>query len=633
MSLENLNEQLYSRDTHIDKARLVLHEEHTPEELAEEKLAFQKKEDWQSPTQDLYLVSPDKKKSLKKKIYIALGVLTTLLVLGAAGFGVYTYLQRQSAVSVAISGPASVASAERVGFEVTYQNSSWNDIEGAVLTVNVPETFQLETTPEMKMSGKRVEVALGTVARNERKKITLNGKFFGGKGEKGTLEAVLRYTAKGTSSQYETRGTHQVTLATSPLLFEVSAPGEVASGQEVDYVITYENRSPETFRNMRIVVTYPEGFQYISSDAGPTEGNTTWLLPELKPNQGGKLVIHGSLGGARDSAKTLTAKIGILQGDNTLFSYNTVEKRTQIIKTPLTVAQTVNGQTELTANPGDDLTYVVTYKNESSVGMRDVVITVALDTSFLEVAKLGLPSGAYSEATKKIVWRASDIPALAELAPGQTGEITFTVPVLRDFPANNTPKNIVIKSLATIDSLDVKSALAGNKVIASNLIQVKVGALVALQVVPFFSGNNITNSGPIPPVVGGETTYTIRTKVASSTNDLSQSSISFVMPSGVVYKEKSYPGGETLEFNARTNELIWEIGTLAAGKEKELQFQVAITPNVSQVGKDVELVKTATFGAKESFTKKEVSTVKSGITNYLREDKGVTEISGFVKAQ
>jgi len=633
MSLEDLNEQLHSRDTHLDKARLAVHEEHTQEEIDQEKQAFQKKEEWQiAPKQEIYLVSPDVKKARLKKLYIAIGSLVALLVLGGASFAGYTYLKRQSAVSIFISGPASVASAERVSFDLTYANNSWNEIEKTTLTIALPDTFQIEMTPEMKMAGKRVEIPVGGLARGANKKFTISGKFYGGKGEKANFEATLRYTPKSTSSQFDTKANFQVVLATSPLLFEVSAPGEVAPGQELDYVVTYENRSPETFRNLRVVAKYPEGFQYLSSDIVPSESNNTWLLPELKPNQNGKIVIHGSLGGARDTAKTFSATIGILQGDNSLFTYNMVEKRTQMIATPLTISQLVNGNNELVANPGDMLNYEIEYKNESALGMRDVIVTLALDTAYLDIANLQLSQGFYDQNTKKITWKAADIPALARLEPGQSGKISFTVPVVKEFPANANPKNIAIKSVATIDSPDVKSTLTGNKTIASNLLQVKVGALVALQVSPFFSGDHIANTGPLPPVVGSETTYTIHTKVASSSNDLSQARIIFVLPSGVVYKEKSYPNGETVEWKARTNELVWEVGILSSGKEKEFQFQVAITPNQSQVGKDVELVKTATFEAKESFTKKEVITERAKVTNYLEQDKGVTEQSGFVKA-
>jgi hypothetical protein len=633
MSLQDLNEQLHSRDTHLEKARLAVHEEHTQEEITLEKQAFQKKEEWQSPKQEIYLVSPDVRKARKKKLYIALGSLVALLVLGGAGLAGYTYLKRQSAVSIIVAGPASVASAERVSFDITYANNSWNEIENTKLTLVLPETFQIETTPEMKMTGKRVEIELGTIAKGTGKQIAINGKFYGGKGEKGSIEANLRYTPKSTSSQFDVKTSFEVTLATSPLLFEVSAPSEIATGQELDYVITYENRSPETFRNLRVIAKYPPDFLYLSSDVSPTESDDTWLISELKPNQSGKIVIHGSMAGARDSAKTFGASIGILQGDNSLFTYNTVEKRTQIIATPLVIAQLVNGNNEAIVNPGEELRYVVSYKNESAIGMRDVIVSLSLDTNFLDVSSLKLQQGFYDQATGRITWKASDIPGLSRLEPGQGGEITFTVPVVNEFKPGTNPKNILVRSLATIDSPDVKSVLTGNKTIASNLVQVKVGALVNLQVAGIFSGNNIINSGPVPPVAGSETTYTVRTRVASSSNDLSQSRVTFVIPSGVVYKEKSYPSGETVEYNARTNELIWEVGVLASGKEKEFQFQVSITPNASQVGKEVILVKQARFGAKESFTKKDVTTERLGITNYLLEDKNIPEVSGIVKAQ
>ncbi len=124
----------------------------------------------------------------------------------------------------------------------------------------------------------------------------------------------------------------------------------------------------------------------------------------------------------------------------------------------------------------------------------------------------------------------------------------------------------------------------------------------------------------------------MKAKVESSSNDLTQSKVTFVLPSGVVYKEKSSPGDETVTFKARTNELTWEIGPLNPRKEKVLQFQVAITPNSSQVGRTIELVKKTSFYAKESFTKKEVMTERGTLTNSLNEDNTVPDKNGTVKA-
>ncbi len=634
MSLEDLNQRLHSRDTHLEKGRLIVSDERSAEEITQEKEAFQKVDDWQtSPTQEMYLISPDLKKARKKKFYIALGSIVFLGILGAAAYAGYIFLQRQNAVSVEISGPKSVASAERVSFDISYANSSFGETKDNILALTIPENFQIEADPKMTVTGRHVEIKLDNILPGSKGKVSLMGKFYGGKGDKVVLDALLRYTPKGASSQFESRTSFDITLATSPLFFEVEAPSEVGSGQEMDYVVTYENKSPETFRNLRIVADYPDDYQYLSATVPPSEGDNAWFIAELKPNQSGKIVIHGSLAGEKDTAKTLKATIGVLQGDNSLFAYNSLEKRTQIAASQLTISQEVNEGTEVVVNPGDSLRYVIRYKNTSALGMREVVIAESLDTTYLDVSRLALEHGAYDQNTKKITWRASDIPELARLEPGQGGEIRFTIPVLKTLPVEaGRAKDLTIRSLATIDSPDVKSVLAGNKIIGSNLLQVKVGALVALSTTVYYGATAFPNTGPLPPVAGSETTYTIKAKVESSSNDLTQSKVTFVLPSGVVYKEKSSPGDETVSFNTRTNELTWEIGTLNPRKEKVLQFQVAITPNSSQVGRDVELLKGTNFYAKENFTKKEVMTQRKTLSNNLSEDNTVSDQSGVVKA-
>jgi uncharacterized repeat protein (TIGR01451 family) len=632
MSLENLNERLHSRDAHLEKGRLLVEEEHTQAEIEAEKQAFQKPDDWQtSPKQEMYLVSPDLKALRQKKIYWGIGIISALLILGGAGFFGYTFLKRQSAVSLEITGPISVASAERVSFDVLYQNNSFSETQNNVLTVTMPDSFQIEAEPGMTVTGRRVEVKLDNVAASTGGKVTVMGKFFGGKGDKQNIEAVLRYSPKSSSSQFESKASHEVILATSPLLFEVSAPSEVASGQELDYVIEYENKSPETFRNVRVVAVYPDGFQYLSATVPPTSNDHEWFLPELKPSQNGKIVIHGVLSGEKDSTKIFKATIGMLQGDNTLFAYNTVEKKTQIVGSPLTISQKVNESIEAVVNPGDTLNYVVNYKNTSAVGMRDVVIAVSIDTRLLDISKLKLEQGSYDDKSKKIIWRASDIPELGLLAPGKGGGVSFSIPVAKDMKIEpSEAKNLTIRSMATIDSPDVKTVLQGNKIIGSNLLLVKVGALVALSTTPYFGETAFPNTGPLPPVVGTETTYTLKTKVESTSNDLTQTKVVFVIPSGVVYKEKSSPGDETVKFNSRTNELIWEIGTLSPRKEKVLEFQVGVTPNDSQVGQDIELVKKTVFSAKDSFTKKDITTERGSVMNNLNQDNTVANQSGAV---
>lgn len=634
MSLEDLNEQLHGRDAHLDRARLTPQEDHTAEEIAREQVAFQQADDWRTAApkveKDVYIVNPKSNKR-KKILRWSLGILGAALVLGAAAFAAYTFFQRQSAVGIKIEGPQNVASAEPVSFTVIYTNDSWSEISDATLSFTLPNAFHPDTVPGLAVTGRKAEVKIGTVAPGTAGKFLLPGKFYGSKGEEMTLEAVLRYTPLSTSSHFESKAVLPLIIATSPLQFEIDAPLELVSGQELDYVITYENRSNETFNNLRVVLEYPAGFQFMSADQKMESGENSWYFPALAPKQSGKIVVHGLLSGSRDEFKRIKGEIGIRQGDATLLVYNSAERATKMIASPLSISQTVNGKTNVTVLPGDTLSYSIKYRNDAEIGLRDVIITQSIDTTYLDVSRLKLSSGAYDPATKKIIWRASDIQGLAKLSPGEGGELSFSIPVLDAFDLNkDTGSSIAIRSIATIDSPDVPAITAGNKIIGSNVLLVKLGALIGFQVIPFYTDVYEPNSGPVPPMVGQETTYTIRLRVDNSSNDLTQSRVLVAFPSGVSYKGKSFPRDAVLSFNERTNEVTWDMGTVSPGTPRELSFQVSITPNASQAGAPVDLVRRAVFTAKDTFTNREVRSEKGATNNQLGDAETGSQKSGQV---
>lgn len=613
MSLEETNKKLYRPELLPDpsaEGEVI----HSQGELAEERAAFGRTEGWkdQSVHQDIYLVNPEAARRKKLWIWGAIAATALVLLAGGAYFGVREYL-RGDRVTVQISGPQSVASAEDVSYTITFRNGNRVALENARLTLRFPGTFRPAQTPDKTWSAERAEKSMGAVAPGTDAVETITGRFFGAQGESGRIEAVLQYTPAGTSGNFEVKQEITVTLATSPVALEIEAPRELGPGQMLDYVITYRNTSPETLSNARLSLEYPQSFTFFSADPGPENGTNEWRLGDIGPNASGKIVVHGALSGAPNESKTIVATLGVLQGDNTLRTYNRVERGTRLATTPLTVTQTVNGATELTALPGDILTYVIRYANQGSVGMREAVITQSIDTAYLDVSRLELESGAYDAAQKMIVWRASDIPALGRLEPGASGEIRFTIPVLEQFASAGGP--VSIRSVATIDSPDVQTPLGQNKIIGSNVIAVKLGAQVAFEVMPSVSDAPFDNSGPVPPRVGSETTYTLRVRVAASASELSGARLTLSLPSGVVYKGKSAPSDASVQWNARTNELAWNAGALRPDAPKELFFQVGITPNANQVGKPVVLIGRAAFEARENFTGRAVTAERANIEN------------------
>jgi hypothetical protein len=620
MSLASLNKELHSRDAHLDRTRFSETPLHPAEELEAEKAAFQKTEGWTPSFQekgDLYLVSPGQ--SRRKKLMLWGGVLVFLLIALGVGafFGVKYYLQNDR-VLVALQGPREAKSGEPVTYTITYTNGNRAPLKSAKLLLTFPESFTPEPASGLTLSGARAERDLGEIAPGASLSQAISGTFFGPKGTAGILRATLQYVPTGSSSAFEAAGEFSVTVATAPLELELSSPRELGSGQALDYVATYRNTSDRLLKAVHLKFAYPAEFTWLGATPEASDGSDDFSLGDLAPGSTGKVVVHGTLVGNPDENKGVSAWIGTLGSSGQFQEYARAEQGTRITSSPLVITQTVNGEKALTALPGDTLEYRLNYKNQGVAGLRDVVITESIDTTYLDVSRLKLTSGAYNAEEKKIYWRAADLPALSRLEPGAAGEIVFTIPVQKAFHLGpGEEKHISIRALATIDSPDIQTTLGQNKIIGSNLMEVKLGALVAVGLSTSYDDKRLAGSGPIPPKVGQTTTYTVEVSLENSSNELGGNRVVLKLPSSVSYANRSVPEDASVQWNERTHELAWDPGTLSPGRPKELLFQVSVTPNASDAGRPMVLVAEAHFTGKERFTGRDIDVTRPALDNTI----------------
>lgn len=599
---------------------------------------FQKTEAWRdpigssaSPVQEL-MFSDISTRKRRRRIALVLGGIAALILLGGLIFKVRTMLFSEERVEIAFSGPKNVASAEETTFTVTYANNNWAGLDNATLVFSYPESFHPEAGGALEVQGSFAEISLGKIKANTQGKILITGKFYGSKGDTAYLKAALRYTPKGISTVFEKETGFGVNVASSPLSLEITAPVELAPGQDVEYVIDYGNVSDLSFSNLRVKAEYPEGFQFVSSEPRPSEGESVWYIGNLSARAEGRITIRGVLSGVRDEHKRVRGMIGFFQGDGKFVVYAENERQMRIIASPFSLSQTVNGLTAITVSPGEVLHYVIRYKNESNIGMRDAILTVEINPALLDMSRLQLKRGAYDAARKLIIWKASDIPGLGKIEPGASGEITFSVPVLAAIPAEE--KNLSIRSVAKIDSPDIPTSIGANKIIGSNMLVVKLNSLVGMDAKALYDDTVFPNSGPFPPKVGQETSYTFHLNVTNSSNDLTQARVSVKFPTGVRYNGKFSPGRETVAFNERTNELVWELGSFAPtqGAPRELVFQVTAIPSPSDIDKPLILMNSATFTAKDVFIDQDIRVEKGETDSFLRDDPTYKLSSGNVQS-
>lgn len=646
MSLEELNDKLHGRDAHLSRTRTpdIFHPEENktnPEVISQ----FQQTKGWGEDSLPAKLkvpeiiqpvIAPDERgKKRRKMLALILGGLAVILLVGGIVFKLRTGIFSEDNIAIGLFGPAEAKSAELVTFDFEYANNNWMDIKGAVIVFEYPDSFHPEALPKLVVNKSRAEYALGDVLSQTKGKITLSGKFSGTRGDQARIGVTFRYTPSAFSSVYEKRVERNIAVVSSPLFLEMSAPFELASDQEVQYEIKYGNLGESSFSNLKVKLDYPTEFVFTEAVPMPSEKNTIWDIGTLDGREEGTIVVRGRLTGGRDEQKLVSGGIGIFQGDGTFLVYDENSRKTKIVASPLSIRQQVNSENGA-VNPGAGLRYEIDYRNDGNVGIRDAIVSMSIDSPYLDFRTLkfeGDRSGAYDQSRKIIYWKASDLPFLRRIEPGQSGKVAFSVNVFTDlekrFPGVQNP---TIQSVAKIDSPDIPAIVGITKVVASATLSLKLNTVVTDRLQGFYSDTVIPNTGPMPPVVGQETTYTFHLSYTNSTNDVKDGRTSILLPSGIRYTGKKSPDNEKIIYNERSNELIWDLGLLSPATTRELVFQVSAIPSVGNIDSSVVLITRTAFTGKDAFTGKEFRLENDKRESNVPDDLTMASIGGRVRS-
>jgi len=627
MSLSEIKNKLYSKNLDGDLSK------HGGSEfdirmggvkMAPEKI---KQEDEWKPEKTFFGI--EQKKAVKMGVISVVVMAVVVFVV----FGIVAYKNAsfsESRVVLSIDGTKESPSGKLLTYEISYSNNNRASLTGAVLRVNYPEGFKPGENSNFKTEGQTSGVfALGDIVGKANGKVILTGNAYSPRGTLMYFKTELAYTPSNLNSQFVSKAQLGVNINSSPVDIEIMAPQELSSGDSLDYEIKYMNTGAEDFNNIKIKIDYPDNFVFSRGNPATSEGNNIWYIGHLEAGQAGKIIASGKLAGNRDEIKNVSAFIGTSERGQ-FVGYNEGKTATKIIASPIVISQTVNGVNELIAKVGDTLRYVVSYKNESAFGLRDVIITSRIDSPILDYGSLNLQQqGAFDQNNKLITWKGADSPSLKFLGPGQSGEVVFSIKVKDVIPVDTgNGKNFVVSSLVKIDSLDIPEPIQSNKVISGNTLDIKLSSKIFVDVKGFYNDTVIPNSGPIPPKVGQSTTYTIHWKAYNVSNNIANAQIAAELPTGVTMTGKMEPDDGKLTYNARNNSMLWDIGNMDIGTgilnaPKEVSFQVQITPAQNQIESIVDLVGPTIFSAKDLFTNSDVSFTADKKTTGLFEDPGI----------
>ena len=635
MPLEELEKKLYRPEEpkrplepSYRKFRPVV-EEPTHEE---EKAA----KEWLEETKKPPVFTP-KQKKISKIFFI-------IFILLALGGGAAFYFLRQpfltEQVVFTLTGPSEVRVGEKVVFTVNYKNNTPVVLSGAELVFSYPAGVVLIGGPAVE-PGKSgaISYSLGNIGIGGEKKQEFPLRIIGEVDNTKQIEAKLVYRPENSSAKFENAAKANVTIAAHGLVLDLEAPQKVLDGEKVNYVIRYSNVSQGPFENVRIEAAYPENFYFESADPKPVIGSNVWLIDDVDADAGGQIFIKGILRGNEGENKTLKASIGI-EENQTFIAFREAKASSQIASSPILIASSVNEVADYIAFPSDTLKYKITYKNNSNIGLREIVLKAQLSGAMLDFSGLSNPTGSFDGRTGTITWSAGNVPEFLVLNPGEGGELTFSVKLKGNYPiATFTDKNFTVKMAATIETRSTGLFLAQEKISQTSEITTKIGGRLSVRSKAYFNDQTapIANTGPLPPRVNQTTTYTIHWQVVNFSNDSENVTVKTALPPGVNWTGKVFNlRSETSpEYNERTGEVTWDIGKVQPGigvilPAQEVVFQISLTPTLTQAGRIVPIFNPTTISGKDEFTGVSLSETTIPIPSDLPDDPTVGYDQGTV---
>ncbi len=97
---------------------------------------------------------------------------------------------------------------------------------------------------------------------------------------------------------------------TEDLLLEIEGPQQVASGEEVEFTINYQNVSDLTLRNLELTLKYPIGLKVNSVEPAASNAlQTIWQLGDLPPGASGQVIIRGQIFADQPQTDSLSASL------------------------------------------------------------------------------------------------------------------------------------------------------------------------------------------------------------------------------------------------------------------------------------------------------------------------------------
>ena len=609
-SIDRARSSLYAR-----RARPVgdtRHDIHIPEEdLVPEAWTEKEKE---TPS----IVLPSPRKTYKVLFWFALGLfLLSVAVAGYSFFGGSVFVSSDN-VDMTITGPTTVSGGDPTNFTVSVQNKNKTAIELVDLIADFPTGTKNSSNPTADAG--RQDVTLGTINAGQVAQGAFSAIFFGAQGNTETIKFTVEYRTADSNAVFYKEKDVQVSISSSPLSVSISGLDSVNAGQPMTLLFTISSNSTNVVNNVALQLTYPFGWTTLSSDPNPSSGQNIWNLGDLAPGATTTISVSGKIDGQNGDQDVIGATAGLANTQGSISTSIVSASHSVSLEKPfLSATISLDGQNSETyaAPVGKVINATVDWVNTGTTRITDGQVVVGLSGSAFDPSSVQTSDGYYDSQTNTITWDGGRVPALSLIAPGDSGQFHFSFASLPSIAnMNNASVDLDLSAKGTrIDQSNVPQA------VSSELTQtVRIVSNISLSSRAMRSSMLMSNIGPFPPKANQTTDYTVIWTAANTSNSVSGVKVFATLPPYVTFTGITSPSNADVSYSSSTGSIIWNVGALPSGATAELDFQVAFTPSVTQVGSSPAIISGATITGVDDFAGVSVSASTPNLTTLISSD-------------
>ncbi|OGY99391.1 MAG: hypothetical protein A2945_00860 [Candidatus Liptonbacteria bacterium RIFCSPLOWO2_01_FULL_52_25] len=562
-------------------------------------------------------------------------VLLGLILLGVGAI----YFRRTPGPSVGIQF-APLETQTLVGdpftLKVSFSNYSDSVLKDAKISLLVPDGVSFVGQAE----GQRVrEGTLGDVGPGSVNQHSFNVIITGGANSVKRMTAKASYRSGQSPTMFETSVEMDLVVGQSAVSLNLTAPQSILNGAEFEIKAAYTNNTGREFKNLRLAIDYPPAFKFKrSSMQAEGAGNNSWFLGDVPASGNGTITMTGSIVGPESSFFGFNGALTFgLFGTTYTLSQQAVSL--SILPAPLSVSVGLYNGQDRVVRLGEELVYVISYKNNSDVVMQNMTVKANLSGELYDFKGLDAKTP-FNSLTNTITWFAGNTPQLLNLGPGQMESIQFSIGAKDAFPIRLvSDKNFTLNIAAEISSPTVPENTSADRTVSVANGSNKVMGRTDIVAEAFWrdAKAGILNMGPYPPKVNQPTQYTIHWKVVNYATDVSDIQVAAYLQAGVRFTGtvKSNIGTSPI-YDQNSGLITWNIPSLPATKgvisaPAEAIFQVEATPSSNQVGRDMPLLSETKLEAKDMFTELQLESTAPAVDTRIPSDTTVNVQSRTVQ--